>query len=69
MNLSVEDVKEKIFYAVSETRRILTLTRKPRRKEYDDVAKTTGIGIIIVGLLGFVIFLISHVIREALRPK
>lgn len=69
MNLSVKNIKEKILYAISETRRILILTRKPRRKEYDNVAKITGIGIIIIGLLGFIIFLISHIIREALRPK
>lgn len=69
LNFNIKDIKEKILYALSETGRILKLTRKPRRKEYNDVAKTTGMGIILVGLMGFIIFLISQILRELLKPK
>ncbi len=50
--------------AYSETRRILRLTRKPKRSEYEETAKITGLGMIIVGLVGFIVFIISELIRE-----
>jgi len=68
LNFNIKNIKEKILYAFSETNRILKLTRKPKRKEYDNVAKITGIGIIIIGLLGFIIFLISQILRSLFKP-
>ena len=35
----------------SEASRILKLSKKPTRSEYEDVAKITGLGIIILGLI------------------
>ena len=51
------DVIRKIY---SETRRIIVLTRKPKRSEFNEIAKVTGAGIILMGFLGFVILLISR---------
>ena len=49
--------------AVSETRRILRQTRKPKPSEFQETAKITGVGMVVVGLIGFAIFLISQLIR------
>lgn len=64
------DIKEKITkfqgfikYWIKETKRILRLTRKPKRSEFDEVARITGLGTILFGFIGFVIFLISQIIR------
>ncbi len=46
-----------------ETARILRLTRKPKRSEFDEVARITGLGTILFGLIGFIIFFISQLIR------
>ena len=56
-------LKAKIIGAYTETRRILRLTRKPKRSEYNETAKITGIGIVLIGLVGFIIFLLSTIFR------
>jgi protein transport protein SEC61 subunit gamma-like protein len=40
-----------------ECRRVLRVTRKPRRDEFIQVAKVTGLGILLVGFIGFLIML------------
>lgn len=47
-----------IAKAISETRRILRLTRKPKSSEYNETTKICGIGIVVIGSLGFLIFMI-----------
>jgi protein transport protein SEC61 subunit gamma and related proteins len=42
----------------SEASRILKLSKKPTRSEFDDVAKVTGLGIVILGVLGLVFVLV-----------
>jgi len=50
--------------AYSETRRILRLTRKPKKSEFEETAKITGVGMIVVGLVGFIVFMVSEIIRQ-----
>ncbi|MEA1925162.1 MAG: protein translocase SEC61 complex subunit gamma [Candidatus Altiarchaeota archaeon] len=57
-------IQGRIKKAYSETRRILRLTRKPKRSEYEETARITGVGMVVVGLIGFIIFIISELIRE-----
>jgi protein transport protein SEC61 subunit gamma-like protein len=47
-----------IARAISETRRILRLTRKPKWSEYNETVKVCGAGILIIGFVGFIIFII-----------
>lgn len=53
-------ITEKIKKVYSETRRIIILTRKPRKSEFNEIVKVTGAGIILMGFLGFVILLIAR---------
>ncbi|NCN64919.1 MAG: protein translocase SEC61 complex subunit gamma [Candidatus Altiarchaeum hamiconexum] len=64
------DIKERITkfqefikYWIKETGRILRLTRKPKRSEFDEVTRITGLGILLFGFVGFVIFFITHLIK------
>lgn len=41
-----------------ETMRVLRITKKPNKEEYLTSVKITGIGIAIIGAIGFIIFLI-----------
>ncbi len=50
-------------YAYGETKRILRLTRKPKTSEFNETAKITGLGIILIGVIGFAILLVSLYIR------
>ncbi|MCK4491413.1 MAG: protein translocase SEC61 complex subunit gamma [Candidatus Altiarchaeales archaeon] len=51
-----------IVKAYRETRRIFRLTRKPKRSEFSETAKITGLGMVLVGLIGFVILILSKVL-------
>jgi len=58
------DLKEQIQYSLKEMIRIRSLTRKPKKTEYTDVAKITCLGIILVGFIGFVVLIISLIIQR-----
>ncbi len=44
--------------------RILKMARKPTAEEYEKTTKITGLGILLIGALGFVIY----IIRELVAP-
>lgn len=44
--------------------RVLKMARKPTNEEYEKTAKITGLGILLIGALGFVIY----IIRELVAP-
>ncbi|MBL7160922.1 MAG: protein translocase SEC61 complex subunit gamma [Candidatus Aenigmarchaeota archaeon] len=48
------DIKTKL----REYRRILQIARKPGKDEFVTSAKVTSIGLLVIGIIGFVIFLI-----------
>jgi len=47
-----------IAKAISDTRRILRLTRKPKQSEFTETSKICGVGMAVCGFLGFIIFVI-----------
>ena len=42
--------------------RVLKVTRKPNRKEFTDLVKITGLGLIAIGFIGFTIQVIHHLL-------
>lgn len=50
--------KSKTF--LMECRRVLTVTKKPTKTEFGSIVKVTGIGILVIGLIGFII----HMLKE-----
>jgi len=56
-----------IAYAVSsfieQSQRVISITYKPRDLEFRQMAFTTAIGMLLLGVIGFVITLISFVYR------
>lgn len=48
---------------IKQCQRVLKVSRKPGREEYVNVAKVTGLGIIIIGVIGFVISIIGQLIQ------
>lgn len=58
MNLN----RESITQTLKQYRRVLYVSRRPDRDEYVNVAKITGIGIIIIGVIGFVITIVAQLI-------
>ncbi|MGV8162314.1 MAG: protein translocase SEC61 complex subunit gamma [Candidatus Nanoarchaeia archaeon] len=45
---------------ITECGRVLRVARKPSKQEFWTVAKVSAIGILIIGLLGFVLHLIDR---------
>ncbi len=55
--------QEKISKAYSETRRILRQCRKPKKAEFNETMRITGLGMVAIGLLGFIVLIISELFR------
>jgi protein transport protein SEC61 subunit gamma-like protein len=51
----MDDKKGKIKSFLSNAIRVLRLAKKPKRDDFVFVAKVTGLGIILIGLIGYVI--------------
>jgi protein transport protein SEC61 subunit gamma-like protein len=49
--------RKAIEQKIGEYRRILTLTKRPTREEFSTIAKVAAIGIVIIGVAGFLIYL------------
>ncbi|MGC9516979.1 MAG: protein translocase SEC61 complex subunit gamma [Methanomicrobiales archaeon] len=60
MNLG--NYKESTINFIRECRRVLHVSKKPDREEFMNVAKVTGIGIIIIGVIGFIINLAAQLV-------
>lgn len=48
---------------VKECKRVLAVTKKPNAEELKTIVKISGIGILLIGLIGFLI----HFAREGMR--
>ena len=57
------NVQERLDKFVKDIKTALRVARKPDKDEYFDFAKVTTLGIIVIGLIGFVIFLIAQLIH------
>ena len=47
--------------SISEYTRVRKLTRKPTREEFTVIAKVAGAGILLIGFIGFIIYLLITV--------
>jgi len=51
---------------LNEYIRILKLSRRPSREEFSKISRISGIGILLIGGIGFLIYLLMTVLPEAL---
>ncbi len=58
----VEEQPSKLKRFIKETLRVIRITKKPDKEEYKNLLKVTGLGIAIIGALGFIIFLIKQLL-------
>lgn len=54
--------KERLWAYLRECKRVLKITKKPDREELKMIVKISGLGIIIIGMVGFII----HFVKELL---
>ncbi|MDP3066091.1 MAG: protein translocase SEC61 complex subunit gamma [Methanobacteriaceae archaeon] len=58
MNLN----KESMVSFLKQCQRVLHVSKKPDREEFINVSKITGIGILLIGAIGFIITMIAILI-------
>ena len=46
-----------------ECLRVLKITKKPGKEEYKTIVKVSGLGIIIIGLVGFIIQIAATLVK------
>lgn len=46
-----------------ECKRVFLVTKKPTKDEFKAVVKVAGLGILIIGFIGFLVHIISQVIK------
>jgi len=49
---------------LSQSQRVLAVATRPRRKEFEKIAKVTGAGIILIGIVGIVLSLVFEAIDK-----
>jgi protein transport protein SEC61 subunit gamma-like protein len=54
---------QKIKEFWNECVRVLKITKKPNKEEFITVARAAGLGILIIGAIGFIVYLISIPLR------
>ena len=53
------NVQESFNKFIKDSKRVLKVARKPDGPEYMELAKVSSIGVVIIGVIGFAIYLIS----------
>lgn len=56
--------KESIVRFMKMNQRVLRVAKRPDREEFINVAKITGLGIIVIGVIGFIISLIAQLLGK-----
>lgn len=44
---------------IKECARVLRITKKPTKEEFKTISKISGLGILVIGLIGFLVHLIK----------
>lgn len=55
---------QKLKEFITECRRVLAVTKKPNSFEFKTIVKVSGLGIGILGLVGFLVFLIKELLLK-----
>lgn len=52
---------EKLKGFIRECRRVLRVTKKPTKEEFKTIIKVSGIGILLIGLIGFMVQVLKQI--------
>jgi len=47
---------------INESARVLKVTRKPSKLEFQTIVKASGLGMVIIGLVGFIITMLKQLL-------
>ena len=64
LDLDPKNWKNVMKAKLNEYRRVLKISSKPDREEFEMSAKITGAGMLIIGIIGFVFYLIANLLPQ-----
>ena len=64
MGISMNLNKKSFVDFIKLCQRVLHVSKKPGRDEFLNVAKITGIGVLIIGAIGFIISIIAQLLGK-----
>ena len=53
---------QKLKSFIIECQRVLKVTKKPDNEEFQNIVKVSGIGVLVIGLVGFILFIIKELL-------
>ncbi|MBE6503849.1 protein translocase SEC61 complex subunit gamma [uncultured Methanobrevibacter sp.] len=56
------NIQEDFNKFIKDSKRVLKVSRKPDGPEYLDLAKVSSIGVVIIGVIGFIIIILGSFI-------
>ncbi|MFC1768554.1 protein translocase SEC61 complex subunit gamma [Nanoarchaeota archaeon] len=62
--MALRNIGTKAKEFTSECIRVLKITKKPTKEEYKVIVKVAGLGMVIIGLIGFIIVMIKTILFE-----
>ena len=57
----LDKIIKRIKLFLRESRRVILVTRKPDSREFKTIVKVAGMGMIVIGFIGFVIQMIKQI--------
>jgi protein transport protein SEC61 subunit gamma-like protein len=62
LNINIKEIPAKIMYTLREYKRVIIVSKKPDAEDIVKISKVAGLGIILIGVIGFVVQIISQLI-------
>lgn len=60
----VSKARNKVKSSIREYKRVLKISEKPDREEFETSAKITGLGIVLIGVIGFLFYMVAQLIPK-----
>ncbi len=60
--MAIKDWPSKTKVFIIECRRVLKITKKPDQFEFKTIVKVSGLGMLIIGMIGFLITLVKELL-------
>jgi len=58
------DVAQMVTDFVQQAERVINVTHKPRRQEFEMIAKATALGMAVVGTMGLFISMVAYYLKH-----
>lgn len=64
LTAKVSKIRKEIKSRIREYQRVLKISEKPDREEFETSAKITGLGILLIGIIGFLFYLTAQLLPQ-----